>query len=280
MITALTIKHEQPNSLKERFRALFSPYEINVKRINDDYLGLEMIHITYVQKSGRIRFGKIKRSVNADFHETVCSSGLSLPRKLGFKRFDNPMYIRRLCINAAESYIKSLNCDPNELRISLFDPSGRFSFAAERFIKYTNSLQVATSAVRFYEAENERFMREYGATIFVHSNFYDIIPCDILVAPQTITMPISCGSTMTIFTGNRTKVPVCGIVHDNFSVRLPVCLEDIKPKELSDTYFLSALYTLEKMKWLERIPTNGGRTILPKNNKNTTKESCDSIDIL
>lgn len=58
MITALTIKHEQPNSLKERFRALFSPYEINVKRINDDYLGLEMIHITYVQKSGRIRFGK------------------------------------------------------------------------------------------------------------------------------------------------------------------------------------------------------------------------------
>ena len=57
MITALTIKHEQPNSLKERFRALFSPYEINVKRINDDYLGLEMIHITYVQKSGRIRFG-------------------------------------------------------------------------------------------------------------------------------------------------------------------------------------------------------------------------------
>ena len=126
----------------------------------------------------------------------------------------------------------------------------------------------------------DSFMREYGATIFVHSNFYDIIPCDILVAPQTITMPISCGSTMTIFTGNRPKVPVCGIVHDNFSVRLPVCLEDIKPKELSDAYFLSALYTLEKMKWLERIPTNGGRTILPKNNKNTSKESCDSIDIL
>ena len=108
MITALTIKHEQPNSLKERFRALFSPYEINVKRINDDYLGLEMIHITYVQKSGRIRFGKIKRSVNADFHETVCSSGLSLPRKLGFKRFDNPMYIRRLCINAAEAILRAL----------------------------------------------------------------------------------------------------------------------------------------------------------------------------
>ena len=112
MITALTIKHEQPNSLKERFRALFSPYEINVKRINDDYLGLEMIHITYVQKSGRIRFGKIKRSVNADFHETVCSSSLSLPRKLGFKRFDNPMYIRRLCINAAESYITEHGFDP------------------------------------------------------------------------------------------------------------------------------------------------------------------------
>lgn len=204
---------------------------------------------------------------------------MSLPRKLGFKRFDNPMYIRRLCINAAEGYIKSLNCDPNELRISLFDPSGRFSFAAERFIKYTNSLQVATSAVRFYEAENERFMREYGATIFVHSNFYDVIPCDILVAPQTITMPISCGSTMTIFTGSRPKVPVCGIVHDNFSIRLPVCLEDIKPKELSDTYFLSALYTSWQNEMaFERIPTNGGRTISSKNNQTLTKASCDSID--
>lgn len=254
MITALTIKHEQPNGLKEKLRALFSPYEINIKRINDDYLGLELLHITYIQKSGKVRFNKIKKSVNADFHETLCSNSLSLPRKLGFKRFDNPMYIRRLCVNAAESYIKGLNRNPNELRISLFDPSGRFSFAAERLIKYTNSLQVATNAMKFYQSENERFMREYGATIFLHSNFYDIVPCDVLIAPQTITMPISCGSTMTIFTGSVPKAPVCGIVHDNFSVQLPVCLEEIKPKELSDTYFLSALYTLGKMKWLEQIP--------------------------
>lgn len=258
MITALTIKHEQPNGLKERFRALFSPYEINLKQIKDDYLGLEMVHITYIQKSGKVRFNKIKKSVNADFHETLCSNSVNLPRKLGFKRFDNPMYVRRLCINAAESYIKSLNRSPNELRISLFDPSGRFSFAAERLIKYTNSLQVATSAIRFYQSENERFMQEYGATIFVHSNLYDVIPCDILIAPQTITMPISCSSTMTIFTGSRPKAPVSGIVHDNFSVKLPVCLEDIKPTELSDTYFLSALYILGKMKWLEQIPTRGG----------------------
>lgn len=257
MITALTIKHEQPNGFKEKFHALFSPYEIEVKKIDDDYLGLDMVHITYIQKSGRIRFGKIKKAVMADFHETLCLYSEKLPRKLGFKRFDNPMFTRRLCVNAAECYIKKLNRDPNELKISLFDPSGRFSFAAERLIKYTKTLQIATNAERFYQAENERFMREYGASILVYDNLYDVIPCDILIAPQTLTMPISCGSTMTIFTGSRPKAPVCGIIHDNFTVKLPICLEEIKPKELSDTYFLSALYTLGKMKWLENLKPCG-----------------------
>lgn len=258
MITALTIKHEQPNGFRQKIRSLFSPYEINVKKIDDDYLGLDMIHITYIQKSGYVRFNKIKKAVRTDFSETLCLRSEKLPRKLGFKRFESPIFTRRLCINAAENYIKNLNRDPNELKISLFDPSGKFSFAAERLIKYTNSLQIATNAEKFYQAENERFMREYGASVLIHSNFYDVIPCDVLIAPQTITMPISCGNTMIIFTGSRPKVPVCGIVHDNFDVRLPVCLEEIKPKELSDTYFLSALYTLGKMKWLENLKPCSG----------------------
>lgn len=241
MITALTIKNELPNSLRGKLRALFSPYEIKVRRISEKRFGFEMLHVTYVRKSGKIRFGKIKRSVHADFHETLCAREIKLPRKLGFVRFENPMYIRLLCINSAEDYIRKLNADPSKLRISLIDQSGRYSFAAESLIKFTSSLRIATNAADFYKAENERFMREYGAEALIYGSPRDIVPCDILVSPQVITTPISCGGRTVVFTSARPKAPVSGIVHDNFTVKLPPFLESIKPSELSDVYFMSAV---------------------------------------
>ncbi len=250
MITALTIKRIRPCGIKERFRAVFSPYEIKVKHIQDKYLGLNMLHITYIQKDSIVRFKKIKRAVHADFTETLCAYDVVLPRSLGFKRFDSTEYSCRLCINASEEYICRLGVKPDRLRISLYDPIGKFVNAAERLIGYTKSLKIATKALSFYEAENERLMCEYGATLLIRDKLDEVLPCDILVAPQTITEPISVTSSTVIFTGSTPKVSVGGIVYDSFKVSLPPCFEGIKPEELSNTYFLSALYSLEKMKWL------------------------------
>lgn len=257
MITALTIKRKQPHGIKGKCHAFFSPYEIKVKHIQNKSLKLNMLHITYIQKSGVVRFKKIKRAVRADFTETLCAYNEMLPRNLGFKRFESDEYSCRLCINSAEEYIRRLSCEPGSLRVSLYDPSGKFSNAAERLIKYTTSLKVATNARQFYEAENERLMCEYGAALLIRDKIDELFPCDILVVPQTITEPISAASTTIIFTGNRPKCSVSGIVYDSFEVALPACFEGIKPVELSDTYFLSALYSLEKMKWLgELMPEN------------------------
>lgn len=253
MITALTIKHEKPHGIREKFHALFYPYEIKVKHIQDKYLGLNMLHITYIQKSAVVRYKKIKRAVRADFTETLCAYNEKLPRNLGFKRFQSSEYSCQLCINSAEEYIHRLNRDPNDLRISIYDPSGKFSNAAERLIQYTTTLKVATSAKRFYETENERLMCEYGAALLIRDKINEILPCDILVVPQAITEPLLPSSTTHIFTGSHPKAYVSGIVHDSFEVSLPSCLEGIKPAELSNTYFLSALYTLEKMKWLANL---------------------------
>lgn len=252
MITVLTIKQQKPCELAGKFLALFSPYEIKVRHIRDKQLGLNMLHVKYIQKSGAVavRFKKIKRAVHADFTETVCACHVALPRSLGFKRFESEEFSCRLCVNAAEKFVRRLDHNSDELRISLYDPSGIFSYAAEQLVKYTSALKVATSARRFYEAENERLMCEYGAALLIRDRLSEILPCDVLIAPQTITEPIFSASTTHIFTGSRPKASVSGIVHDNFEATLPDCFKDIKPAELSDTYFLSALYSLEKMSWL------------------------------
>lgn len=253
MITALTIKDERPHGFCGRIRAVFSPYEINIKHINDKYLKLDMLHIKYIKKSGTVKFSKIKRAVQADFSEILCAKKERLPKKLGFKRFESSEYSRQLCVNSAEEYIRRLNREPSDLRISLYDPSGKFGGAAERLIKYTSTLKVATNAVRFYEAENERLMCEYGAAILIRDDIDELLPCDVLVAPQTITVPLSLSGTTAVFTGSRPRAPVGGIVYYSFEVPLPICFEGIKPAELSDTYFLSAMYTLGKMRWLGNI---------------------------
>ncbi len=250
MITALTVKRIRPCGIRERFRAVFSPYEIKVKHIQDKFLGLNMLHITYIQKDSAVRFKKIKRAVHAGFTETLCAYNVTLPRSLGFKRFESTEYSCQLCINAAEEYIRQLDAEPDELRISLYDLTGRFVNAAERLARYTKSLKIATKAISLYEAENERLMREYGAALLVRDRLGEILPCDILVAPQTITEPLSVTSGTAVFTGSPPKVSVGGIVYDRFEVPLPACFKEIKPEELSNTYFLSALYSLEKMKWL------------------------------
>ncbi len=241
MLTALSVnvpeKAEGLRRLANRLRR--DRVEVQVSRAR----GVSLRHITYTSYSGEVRLDRADRLIGAQRSQLLCSDKLVFPVRSGYRRFSSRSFSARLCANMA---LEALRGCPSAARLccGIYDPRGVASDYLLRSLSYCVNPIVIEGDNDVYSLTRERALTELGATVTVTKNRAELERCDFVLAPTGIDVPIQLKPEAVVLTAGEPSTPLNGEVYYQYSFRMPNGFDALKPKELSEEYFCSALYTL------------------------------------
>lgn len=252
MITILTVTDKPPQNKHEKIRAVFKPCTVSATQISEKNFSL--LHIRYQRHRGSIRFKKIYPLALGSPKEILCSAELDLSGT-PFVRFENHELTERIFFNAVRFMLKNFDFKPEELSLTLYDSEGKFSYFAEFLLQYAVNVTVITNAVLFYEKEAQRYMDTFGASLRIQSQINDSVP--FLISPSCISQTLPLEQSTLVFTPYRPSVSLNGLIFDTMTIQSPPIFQRLKPDEIDDLTFLSALYSLELCRELGKLNPNG-----------------------
>ena len=205
--------------------------------------GVSLRHITYTSYSGEVRLDKTDSVVGAHRDRLLCSEKLVFPHTSGYRRFESSSFSARLCVNMALETLREC-CRSEELRIGIYDPCAAAADFLPQALEFCVDPVIITQNYPLYQLARERALEELGAAVNLTKNLAELEKCDFIIAPARIheTMPLN--PSATVLTVGEPDAPLNGEIYFSYSFRMPNGFADIKPPELSEEYFCSALYTL------------------------------------
>ena len=241
MITALSVKiPEKPKGilgLADRFR------RDRVEVENRNARGVMLRHIIYTSYSGELRLDKTDIAVGSQRDRIICSEKLIFPHKSGYRRFCSTSFSSRLCTNFALSVLMSCK-NAAKLKVAIYDPAAYCADFLLSVLEHCTDVAVVTSCFEPYMCVAERALGEMGAAAIVTKNRNELIGRDLIIAPQRIAEDLPIGDNTVVLTVSAPPKGMGGILYYRYKFRMPNGFDKIKPEELDEEYFCSALYTL------------------------------------
>lgn len=249
MFIILDTKKRQNPKFSDQLFALFKPYIIEEKIIKNK--DISFIYLKYILNRGNINLKKISHYAKIS-QNILCDKNLSL-KNTNFKRFENNDFNRIMMKNFIFTVLKSNELSQKKLKISFYDPNAGYSEFAKELFQYTSNITIVSNMPKFYENESEKILNEIGSGFIVSNSLEKLTPCDLLICPEKIKIPLPTMTSSLIFTVQKPLVNVSGTVINDYPVELPVKYREIKPTNIENNYFLSALYALCHQKELKKI---------------------------
>lgn len=231
-----------------------------IKRIRGDKIvvcvdrarGVYIRKITYYAYGEKIKYDKIFQIAGDSSYNILCSESLKFPENCELKRFDDKTFLKRLCTNFALAVL-SKSDNSEKLKIGLYDPDGVQFDLLPHLMNYSSNVAVVTNSPNNYYDVLEVIMEEMGACAIVTMNENELKNCDLVIAPQRINRLIEFNEKALILTVGRPKVDVKGNLYYKYYIKMPNGFDRIKPEDLSNEYFCSALYYVAKQHRLGSI---------------------------
>lgn len=240
MITALSVK------IPERRRGLRGWTERlrgdRVKVETKEARGVTLRHVIYTSYSGELRLEKTIDAVGCDRGSILCSERLIFPRASGYRRFSSTAFSARLCVNFALDVLSRCQ-NAAALRIGIYDPAAVCADLLFPALERCNDVAVVTGAAAPYLCEAERAMEEMGAAALITKSRSALGNRDLIIAPQHVVEQV-CVDDAVLLTAAKPDGNPGGTQLYRYRFRMPNGFAQMKPRELSEEYFCSALYTL------------------------------------
>lgn len=236
--------------------------------------GVQLKHITYTSFSGEIRLDKASRAIGAQRGQLLCSEKLVFPHKSGYKRFFSTSFSARLCTNMALSVLQECKCSAS-LRVGIYDLKATDCDFLINVLEYCSDVVAVTQNERPYFYVADRALDEIGATALITKNTSELSECDLIIAPSVIDVSLPLKASAIVLTTKRPKCKVGGMVYYRYNFSMPNGFAGIKPEELDEEYFCSALYTLGAQYELGSIVPLSCRN---ENMSQTVKSLCAAIE--
>lgn len=244
MLTALNIdKKVCKSKISKTINSLLRD-KIKVNIVQTDTIKIKCV--TYVSHRDRINFKRIDKFVGVQRNHLLCSKDVILPRELGYKRFDNYEYRVRLCTNMALYLLQSIDTQ-KAVSVCLVDMNAQYTQLCEEILKYTDKLTIITDNIKVYTEIADELMVQSGAVLKVTRNFNPLSFCDLLISPVYVDNICMARENTLVFTVSDEEHSCSSVVLTDYEITLKDKINKLKPKCISDTYFASALYTLEKV---------------------------------
>lgn len=241
MITALSIsvpEHKKGiKGITDRLKK--DRLNIEIKKAR----GVSLKHVTYTSYSGEVRLNKADRAVGSQRMQLLCSDKLIFPVKSGYRRFSSSDFSARLCTNMALEVLKKCKRSAS-LKVGIYDKTAVACDCLVNILEYCSNVIVITQSSTPYYYMAEKALNELGATALITKSVADISNSDLVIAPTDIEEPLELRSDAVVLTVNPPKIKTGAAEYYRYNFRMPNGFDVIKPEELDEEYFCSALYTL------------------------------------
>lgn len=262
MLKVLILKNEIKPGFLYKIKSLFAKNEIyhEIKHLGNTQIN----YITIKRKKLSIPWDEIKYLWGGDAKNILCDETLQLPENLGFSQFNDRKFLEKLCINSANYVIHNLNCNPENLKVTLYDPFCEYHHILENIIMFSRHIKVVTNQQDVYLNNIKTLSDDYGVSIPISNKLSWISPCNILIAPKVDAKFYTSSSTV-IFTTENNTLGLNGIIFNKY--KLDVCdeIKKLIPNKISTERFLAGLYGTKKFLKLGQIVPDycisGGKTI-------------------
>lgn len=243
MLTALHIEKKQYKNKAVQFlsKLLKDKITVEIKTAGD----VKLKCITYLSRREKVNFSKIDRIVGAQRNRLLCAEDSIIATKQGYKRFDDKLYKKRLCTNLSIALLRL--CKKEKLKVGFVDIDGELSFFIKYLLRYCDSLNVVTHDIKNYSEFCDELMYETGVSVRISRKFLALSDCDIIIAPDYMDFSIKLKESAVVLCTEKPKINTRYTVVYDYCITLPKELIPLKTKFLSDTYIMSALYTMKMM---------------------------------
>ncbi|MCH5299760.1 MAG: hypothetical protein J1E56_00445 [Ruminococcus sp.] len=240
MLTALTVTQKTENMW---FKKLLNHIKGNKIKVDIKQVrGVTLRHIEYINRIGKINWNEIDKYVGIQRNHLLCSEYLELPVNMGYKRFESQEFNQRLCTNMA-LYVLGKIENPQNLNVCFYDINGENADYLIHLLKYCPEAKVISDNREMYAKVSELILEETGISPIICENVDCIENCDFLIAPCVINERLPIKNQAITLTSACPKIAQNGAIYFRYHFKMPNKFETIKPAELSDIYFASALYT-------------------------------------
>lgn len=242
MITALNV--EVPDKGRGIIRLINSlkrdKYEISLNRAR----GVCLKKINVRTYSGRVKLDKLDCILGANHKNILCPDNIKFPIESGFHKFESDIFASRLCTNMGLEILR--NCHfTDDIHLGIYDTNGNSADFLLYALKYCSNITIITNAREIYSEQLDRAMNELGATAVISDKDEDLTDCNFIIAPEIINHTLPIKSESVVLTNRKPSAYISASVYYNYIFKVPNGFDKIKPAELSDEYFCSALYILE-----------------------------------
>lgn len=241
MLTALSVKVPAQRQKWDALRKRLRRDRIEVETMQAR--GVTLRHVTYISYSGQLRLDKLDSAIGARRDGLLCSDRLIFPRQSGYRRFSSTAFSSRLCTNFALGLLQSCK-NAARLRVALYDPEAYCADYLFSLLEICSDVAVVTSCYEPYFYVADRALNELGAAALVTKNRAELKNRDVIIAPRPVAESLPVDGSAYVFTVSPACEGLGGRVFDRYHFRMPNGFAQIKPEELGEEYFCSALYTL------------------------------------
>lgn len=236
--------------------------------------GVTLKHITYISSSGEVRLEKTDAAVGEQRDRLLCSDKLIFPHRSGYKRFCSQRFSARLCTNMALSVL--MRCQNSAaLRVGIYDPTGENADFLLSALLYSSDVVAVTGCTEVYREVAAQAMEELGASALVTFRKEELARCHLIVAPDTVREPLPIRQDSILLSTACPEADLQGKIYYKYGFRMPNGFDSIKPDELDEEYFCSALYTLGSQYELGSIVPLSAKG---REEKCTVKSLADCLD--
>jgi len=235
MLTFLSV--EKPE--KKSFLSLRNKISVEIKSAD----GLDIKHIKYMHRHGKIRYDKIKKLSGEETKRLLTKEDLILPESSGLRRFYCDELKSRLCLNMAIEVLKSVKSTSDKIRVAVYDPEGRIADGVGVLLRFTDNLTVVTRMTGIYGAEAQRIMDESGAVLSVSRRMKSMSDAKLIVAPAKLKTQLPVGKDAVILTVASPAISQRCAVYYKYYFALSEELIKLLPEGFDAEYLASALYT-------------------------------------
>lgn len=250
MLTALTVINKTEKNFFKRILAYFKGNKI--KTDVNQVRGVMLRHINYINRTGKINWQEIDKYVGIQRNHLLCSEYLQLPKDMGYKRFYSEDFVKRLCTNMA-LYILSKVENSSDIKVCLYDVNGESADMLHNLLKICPEARVITQNAELYTQQANLILEETGISPLISCTTESLEECDFLIAPCTIAEKLPLQSKTVTLTSHSPLVEQDGVIYFRYHFKMPNKFEALKPQELTDLYFASALYTKARQHQLGSI---------------------------
>lgn len=240
MLTALTVTDKTEKSFFKKIVNFFKGNKIKVE-INSAR-GVTLRHVEYINRTGKINWQKLDSVIGAQRNHLLCSADISFPKSMGFRRFYSEEFSQRLCSNMGLFILSKLQ-HPERIKVALYDPEGDCADLAEFLLQYSENVLIVTDNTELYRQEAMRIIEDTGASLIISCQRESMSDCDFIIAPEKIHEALNLKNSAVLLTAGKPEYPVDCKAYFYYHFKMPNKFDRIKPQELSDIYFASALYT-------------------------------------